>query len=68
MVKRYIYLPRLMSIRERVTYSQVSRRLRTQNALEQLDYLFIYIGLSEHIRSDNGPELAAKAVRNYWSD
>jgi hypothetical protein len=31
--------------------------------------LSVYLhGTSEYIRSDNGPELAAKAVRNYWND
>ena len=33
--------------------------------MEQLGYLFIYRGLSSFIRSDNGPEFTAKAVRNW---
>ena len=33
--------------------------------MEQLGYLFIYRGLPGFIRSDNGPEFTAKAVR-YW--
>ncbi len=44
---------------------KAARRLRSQDVLEQLGYLFIYIGLPGYIRSDNGPEFTAKAVR-YW--
>ena len=44
---------------------KVARRLRSQDVLEQLGYLFICRGLPGFIRSDNGPEFAAKAVR-YW--
>jgi putative transposase len=44
---------------------KVARRLRSQDILEQLSYLFIYRGLPGFIRSDNGPEFTAKAVRNW---
>ena len=44
---------------------KVARRLRSQDVLEQLGILFIYRGLPRFIRSDNGPEFTAKAVR-YW--
>ena len=44
---------------------KVARRLRSQDILEQLGYLFIYRGLPNFIRSDNGPEFTAKAVRNW---
>ena len=44
---------------------KVARRLRSQDVLEQPGYLFIYRGLPGFIRSDNGPEFTAKAVR-YW--
>jgi len=44
---------------------KAARRLRSQDVLEQLGYLFIYRGLPGYIRSDNGPEFTAKAVR-YW--
>ena len=44
---------------------KVARRLRSQDVLEQHGYLFIYRGLPGFIRSDNGPEFTAKAVR-YW--
>ena len=33
---------------------KVTRRLRSQDILEQLGYLFIYRGLTGFIRSDNG--------------
>ncbi len=44
---------------------KVARRLRSPDILEQLGYLFIYRGLPNFIRSDNGPEFTAKAVRNW---
>lgn len=44
---------------------KVARRLGAQDVLEQLGYLFIYRGLPSFIRSDNGPEFTAKAVRNW---
>ena len=44
---------------------KVARRLRAQDVLEQLGYLFIYRGLPSFIRSDNGPEFTAKAFRNW---
>ena len=44
---------------------KVARRLRSQDILEQLGYLFIYRGLLGFIRSYNGPEFATKAVRNW---
>jgi len=44
---------------------KVGRRLTSQDVIEQLADLFITRGLPEHIRSDNGPEFTAKAVRNW---
>jgi putative transposase len=44
---------------------KVARRLRSQDILGQLGYLFIYRGLPGFISSDNGPEFTAKAVRNW---
>jgi putative transposase len=44
---------------------RVSRRLTSQNVIEQLAELFITKGIPEHIRSDNGPEFTAKAVRSW---
>ena len=45
----------------------VDRRLRSTNVIEAMAELFIRKGLPEHIRSDNGPEFCAKAVRE-WLD
>ena len=44
---------------------KVARKLSSQDILEQLGYLFIYRGQPGFIRSDNGPEFTAKAVRNW---
>jgi transposase InsO family protein len=44
---------------------RVGRRLSSQAVIEQLGELFITKGIPEHIRSDNGPEFTAKAVRNW---
>jgi len=41
------------------------RRITSQDVIEQLFYLFMFRGTPEHIRSDNGPEFTAKAVRRW---
>ena len=41
------------------------RRITSQGVIEQLFYLFTFRGTPEHIRSDNGPEFTAKAVRRW---
>ena len=46
----------------------VDRRITSQNVIDQLFYLFILRGTPEHIRSDNGPEFTAKAVRRLLSN
>lgn len=46
----------------------VDRRITSQNVIEQLFYLFVFRGVPEHIRSDNGPEFTAKAVRRWLND
>ena len=43
----------------------VERRLTAEDVLDQLYNLFILRGVPEHIRSDNGPEFTAKAVRKW---
>ena len=43
----------------------VRRRFTSLDLIEVLSELFITRGLPKHIRSDNGPEFTAKAVR-YW--
>ncbi len=46
----------------------VDRRITSQNVIDQLFYLFILRGTPEYIRSDNGPEFTAKAVRNWLNN
>ena len=41
----------------------VARKIRNQDVIDLLFHLFIFRGIPEHIRSDNGPEFTAKAVR-----
>jgi len=41
----------------------VERRIGSQDVIDQLFNLFIFRGIPEYIRSDNGPEFTAKAVR-----
>ena len=43
----------------------VERRLRSDDVLHCLTNLFVTHGTPEHIRSDNGPEFTAKAVRRW---
>ena len=43
----------------------VARRLRSDDVLQCLTDLFVEHGSPEHVRSDNGPEFAAKAVRHW---
>ena len=44
---------------------EVDRKLNSQDVLRVLAGLFIRYGIPEYIRSDNGPELTAKAVRSW---
>jgi transposase InsO family protein len=44
-----------------------ARRYRAEDVLDVLADLFLLHGPPEHIRSDNGPEFAAKAIRD-WLD
>ncbi len=43
----------------------VQRRITSEDVLNQLYNLFLFRGVPEHIRSDNGPEFTAKAVRKW---
>lgn len=43
----------------------VERRLRSGDVLETLAELFVHRGVPEHIRSDNGSEFCAIAVREW---
>jgi transposase InsO family protein len=42
-----------------------ARKIKNQDVLDILFDLFIFRGIPEHIRSDNGPEFTAKAVRKW---
>jgi transposase InsO family protein len=43
----------------------VARKIKSDDVLHCLTDLFVKYGPPEHIRSDNGPEFTAKAVRNW---
>ena len=43
----------------------VARHITAQDVIDQLYELFILRGVPEHIRSDNGPEFTAKAIRKW---
>jgi len=45
----------------------VSRHITSGDVIEQLYESFLLRGVPEHIRSDNGPEFTAKAVRKWLS-
>jgi putative transposase len=46
----------------------IDRHITADDVIEVLSTLFITVGIPEHIRSDNGPELTAKALREWLSD
>ena len=46
----------------------VERRITSEDVINQLYTLFILSGVPEHIRSDNGPEFTAKAVRSWLAE
>jgi transposase InsO family protein len=52
---------------ERICAIRVARKIRSQDVIDELFKLFIWRGIPEHIRSDNGPEFTAKAVRKWLS-
>jgi transposase InsO family protein len=43
----------------------VERRLNSQNVIDALFNLFVFRGIPEYLRSDNGSEFTAKAVRKW---
>ena len=45
----------------------VERKMGSSLVIERLAHLFITRGIPEHIRSDNGPEFTAKAIRKWLS-
>jgi putative transposase len=46
----------------------VARQITADDVIEALSTLFITVGIPEYIRSDNGPELTAKALREWLND
>ncbi len=44
---------------------QAARRIRSDDVMHTLTGLFTSNGVPEHIRSDNGPEFTAKAIRGW---
>ena len=43
----------------------VDRRITSQDVIDKLFQLFVFRGVPEHIRSDNGPEFTARAIRGW---
>jgi putative transposase len=46
---------------------RVARKISSQDVIDEFFKLFIFRGIPEHIRSDNGPEFTAKEVRKWLS-
>ncbi len=46
---------------------KVNRKISSQDVIDELFNLFIFRGIPAHIRSDNGPEFTARAVRRWLS-
>lgn len=44
---------------------RVAPSIRSEHVIEELDWLFLVRGVPKHIRSDNGPESVAKALRKW---
>jgi len=44
---------------------KVNRKISSQDVIDELFNLFIFRGIPEHVRSDNGPEFTSRAVRNW---
>lgn len=44
---------------------RVDRRITSQDVIDKLFQLFVFRGVPEHIRSDNGPEFTARAIRTW---
>ncbi len=45
----------------------VSRGFKSTDIIDRLSELFVMYGMPRHIRSDNGPEFIAKAIRGWLS-
>jgi putative transposase len=44
---------------------KVARRITSQDVIDQLFQLFIFRGIPEHLRSDNGSEFTARSIRGW---
>jgi transposase InsO family protein len=44
---------------------RIERKLKSIDVIDVLSDLFITRGVPEHVRSDNGPEFIAQAVRDW---
>ena len=71
-LSRYTVNRHFRLIRERIDeYTReclaidIGRKLNKEDVLERLTSLFVCRGIPEHIRSDNGSEFTAKAVRSW---
>ena len=47
---------------------RVERSITSQQVIDTLEWLFMLHGAPKHIRSDNGPEFIAKALREWLSE
>ena len=60
---------RMLNIVDEFTHEclaiRIDRKLKSTDVIDVLSDLFILRGVPEHIRSDNGPEFVAKAVRKW---
>lgn len=45
----------------------VDRRITSPDIIDKLFQLFVFRGVPEYIRSDNGPEFTARAIRSWLS-
>jgi len=43
----------------------VDRRITSEGVIDQLFNLFVFRGIPEHIRSDNGSEFTSREIRNW---
>jgi len=44
---------------------KVGRKISSQDVIDELFNLFIFRGIPEYIRSDNGPEFTSRSVREW---
>ena len=50
---------------DKLILEEAARKLKSEDVLYRLSRLFMKHGVPDHIRSDNGPEFTAKAVRKW---